>query len=522
MLVTCKSFSAHCLNQALSKKRKLPQDKDHALQSDDLSEKRTSGSSSTISSEHAAVLEDLKQIFLDRHATQVTSGASVSTGPSRKKMKLSIKNFFTSSHKFAKAIKHAGVYLTSVLVCGDQVLVTSDEVLPTIQIDTDDGVKSLSKDLPWLGKLGSAWEEVETMLRIVEHNTCIPPKIAFRVKVLEAVSKMQMSLGVQDLGLIYPSPFKNQTGSQVLVTVHRVRDMKEVSSKVKWIPLDTLQRKVYVESTEKQIRDAIPDLKLFEKTSQESLPAGLYLAYLKLQSGMNSIKFLVQDTAQNMLPHLKIRDNPKVTSNEWACITSLTSEDPCPASSEQRRFKRLLAKSSSQMLANLNIKEDTAIQHRLYPQVISLNQDVSIIVLIPPVTDVCTGPGQTNELGDRPGYLSVPINTFEQSNLITYQCSVAKYYSPLSCALEIESHICQQAQREAFSKEEMQVARTRTELITGHQSIVEEAYNGVRWTSDVIRYARDKKESGILVTHLHRKLPHAAKEPMQETVLMWL
>ena len=43
------------------------------------------------------------------------------------------------------------------------------------------------------------------------------------------------------------------------------------------------------------------------------LPRGLYIGYLKLRTFVDAIHVVVQENCPNVLPHVKIRDNPNVS-----------------------------------------------------------------------------------------------------------------------------------------------------------------------------------------------------------------
>lgn len=55
------------------------------------------------------------------------------------------------------------------------------------------------------------------------------------------------------------------------------------------------------------------DILSYHKRSQQRLPPGLYLGYLKLCSSVDQIKVLVLQKLPNVLCHVKIRDNSNVS-----------------------------------------------------------------------------------------------------------------------------------------------------------------------------------------------------------------
>ena len=80
----------------------------------------------------------------------------------------------------------------------------------------------------------------------------------------------------------------------------------------------------------------------------------------------------------------------------------------------------------------------------------------------------------------------------------TYQYPFISRYARLSSILEMAGHLAQQAQREAFSDEEVSRSRSRVEQVAGFQQRLDEIWRGMRWTMDIISYARDKTIQGGL------------------------
>lgn len=72
--------------------------------------------------------------------------------------------------------------------------------------------------------------------------------------------------------------------------------------------------------------------------------------------------------------------------------------------------------ASEHLLESLGITEDEAISHRLYDlEVIELSNEVSFILLLPPIEGVCSIPGHSEEIMEQPGYLTLPVQVFEMS-----------------------------------------------------------------------------------------------------------
>ena len=85
--------------------------------------------------------------------------------------------------------------------------------------------------------------------------------------------------------------------------------------------------------------------------------------------------------------------------------------------------------------------------------------------------------------------------------------------------LELSGHIAQQAQREAWSNDEIAQTRSRTEQVASFQQTLDEAWSGMRWTMDLISYARDKKiQGGLPLSVLHAN-PSSPSESTTTDVL---
>lgn len=54
-----------------------------------------------------------------------------------------------------------------------------------------------------------------------------------------------------------------------------------------------------------------------------SVYRGMYIGYLKLRTFVDAIHVVVNETCPNVLPHVKIRDNPNVSREEWQWLQSM-------------------------------------------------------------------------------------------------------------------------------------------------------------------------------------------------------
>ncbi len=143
-------------------------------------------------------------------------------------------------------------------------------------------------------------------------------------------------------------------------------------------------------------------------------------------------------------------------------------------------------------------------RHRLYnKEVIELNEVLLLILILPPVEDMCTSPGQSDLFHALPGYTAIPVQTFEMSNTNTYQLDIMRSYARVSSLLELESFISLQATREALSSAESKAAKEQQTKIFELQQQVDLCWRNARWVVDTIQTARERQVNcGVHVGHL--------------------
>lgn len=63
-----------------------------------------------------------------------------------------------------------------------------------------------------------------------------------------------------------------------------------------------------------------------------------------------------------------------------------------------------------------DISENFASTHRMYDmEVIEFSNDVTFILILPPVENVCIVPGQSDELIEKQDLMLLPVQVFEMS-----------------------------------------------------------------------------------------------------------
>jgi hypothetical protein len=430
-------------------------------------------------------------------------------------VKKSISKLFGSNIRFQKSLR-PGVYISSLVHSDDsRVVVTVDDQLPTIAISDSPATGSIGADFVWLAKVACTWDQVKGMVEVSDNFTS-SPAIQSRNRMLHAILELQTVLGLQDLGLLHPVPYRDRHGAVVFVIVQYVKDTRSVqSSSLRWASLPRLWRKRPQASDLQAV--PVPDQLILDAqeiiahhgNSTRPLSRGLYLGYLKARSTVASMKVICSREYPNVLPHHKIRDNPNISQEEWKWLKSLTSPTPSsplsappsstpshpptsPTVTGSHSLQSLLPTTINTFLHNLGICKEDVEKHQLYShEVIELNEDISLLLILPPSDQVCTPPGSTDHFLKLSDFVALPINTFEIMQLYTYQKAFMTKFSTVSARLDIELLTSQQRMREAFSKAEVSAAKQLREELESFQEKTDLAWKEMRWIEEALQKGRN-------------------------------
>ncbi|CAG2164917.1 unnamed protein product, partial [Oppiella nova] len=433
----------------------------------------------------------------------------------------SIKNLFGSNPKFQKVMKR-GIYLACLLYNDDRVLVTNDEILPIVEID-DVYPSSLQTDFHWVLKISCTWEDVKALRRELDKSQS--SSVAhFRSKILAAVETMQTFLGMQDLGRLFYKPMKDSDGTTVLCTIKRMVDVKSMNwLSLRWMPIAKLQRKLLnlnANSTQLEpsepslncaligdlLHSSLQEMTCYHKACNNPLPRGLYLGFVKLKTSVELMSILVPQHSPNVMPHIKVRENPHVSREEWNCLKDCVNPNELKiiisCHSSQLKFLQLITKSANVLLNSIKTPENEISLHRIYDiEVIELSPDVSFILLLPPVESVCSIFSQNDEMPLNYNLSYLPLRTFEMT------------------ILEMDILVAQQEHREAFSSNEVSTTKTRLTQLQEFQIVLDELWRSKRWIMDVVTFARDKQSVyGISLDNITHSLTNSNVLLEEETM----
>lgn len=315
------------------------------------------------------------------------------------KKKTTIKHLFTGVSKFHKSLRR-GIYLACIIFSNEKVLVTNEDFIPVIEID-ESYPTNLNNDFYWLMKISTSWDDVKN-LRIEMEKNSSTNKTQFRFKILNAIHQMQMALGITDLGQFFYKPLKDSNGTIVLSCSLYVKDPKLAATTLhtRWISMSKLQKKVTVLLEDSPINEillnSIQSQINYWQASKVKLSRGLYLGYLKMFSSMDTIQIICQAKTPNVLPNCKIRDNPHISAEEWTVLKSnLERDKEGKLSQAQENFIESLKLSLNRLFKFMNVDNKEAHLHRIFDiEVIELNEDVSFLIVCPPLSDTIVSKGE--------------------------------------------------------------------------------------------------------------------------------
>ncbi|XP_078286610.1 ankyrin repeat and fibronectin type-III domain-containing protein 1-like [Rhinoraja longicauda] len=444
-----------------------------------------------------AVLQLLERVKGPCHRSFFVEASKAHVTSKRLLVSRSLKYLFQTTSKFVKTLQR-GVYLAAIFFSKENILVTSEDQLPIVEIDSCCSGSDMQEFL-WFSKLPCMWKDIQWLQQGMNSTLSSSSSVLqTRQKMLVAVSQLQSSLGTQDLGQVHFEPIKDKLGNVLILTVKELHPSQVLDS-VRWTPLSKLHN--YRKSVSAldcftaldMLLMTMKDKLEYHQRSRRGLPAGLYLGYLKLCSSVDQIKVLVPCRVPNILCHTKIRNNRNVSREEWEWLKKVSSLNDSivtegNAGSPQCHFLEEVRTAVKNLLVQVDVPLSQAVDFRLYTQeVLEFGDKVSFLLLLPPIDDVCSAPGQD---GHPSGFLTLPLQIFELVHFCTYEHDLFAQYCQTSILLELDSLLSQQALREAIDNMELIEAKEKHGQVTDLIQQLDDSWKEVRWITDVLQYAR--------------------------------
>ncbi|EMP40205.1 Ankyrin repeat and fibronectin type-III domain-containing protein 1 [Chelonia mydas] len=320
----------------------------------------------------------------------------------------------------------SGLYIAVIFYYKDNLLVTNEDQIPIVEID-DSHTSSIMQDFLWFTK---------------------------------------NLLGTHNLGRVYYEPIKDRHGNILIVTIREVETLYSFFNG-KWMQISKLQSQRKSLSTPEEptaldiLLITIQETLSYHKRSQQRLPPGLYLGYLKLCSSVDQIKVLVLQKLPNILCHVKIRDNSNVSN-------------------------KLSEFSLSKLWVNLYVLfgQKRRIVGRHWRTKVKVIRIIKVTYRDMKFSEV-----QWLEQ--------------ESVHFCCYKEKFISLYCHLSAVIELDSLKTQQSLREAISDREVAAAKQRHQQVLDYIQQIDEIWREMRWITEALQYARYKQPvAGLLITKL--------------------
>ena len=245
---------------------------------------------------------------------------------------------------------------------------------------------------------------------------------------------MQSYLSCKNLGQINYSLERDPDGVVILLLVKQIQYPNMLPSGVgKWLPQELVWEdsanpasdSINPSSIDKVMRNCMETMQL-HRSGKKTLPKGLHLGYLKLQGSMDQIRIVVPEKLPNVPPHVKVRNNSNISREEWELLVDAGGQCVDASACKRRRsdFYCHLIDALWELQRLLSIPEEAFNEHRLYTlECIELDEDRSLLVVLPPADLVCDLPCQSSSSSFSPfaGLTSLPLPFWEMQMMTTYR-----------------------------------------------------------------------------------------------------
>ncbi|KAM3598522.1 uncharacterized protein V6R79_019016 [Siganus canaliculatus] len=459
------------------------------------------------------LLEDAKEPHYRGYCIESPKPSSPSK---RLSVSRGIKQLFQSATKFVRLLQR-GVYLATVFYHKEKILVTAEDQIPLMEIQCCS--TSIIQDFAWFAKLSCAWQQVPWLQQALSSAHSSPSSLLQnRHNILRAVSQLQSCLGTMDLGQVYYEPLKDRQGNVLLVTLKEIPNpSSSPDTPLHWMPLARLEKNrsrtpLLPEPTAMDmLYEQLNEKLSFHRHSVQWAQPGLYVGILKLCSSVEQIRVLVPQRLPNLLCHTRVRHNTHVSREEWAWLQShvytatngsvqnlLNSEDESlMESSGLVEFVKSLRAAVTHLLTKLNIPLYRAYQYGVYTrELLQFGDKLSMLLLLPPSEDFSSSYWPL--VGTKEPGLTMPLQIFELVHFWTYERDFLSQYCQAWVRLELDTHLAQQALREALDTKEVQEARERLNHITDLSHRLDVVWRDSRWIMDCLQCVRSKQWIGAV------------------------
>ncbi|CAF1275538.1 unnamed protein product [Adineta steineri] len=417
-------------------------------------------------------------------------------------LRKNLRQLFQFYPRLARSMKR-GLYLVSVMVNGDRILVTNEDVLPMVEVDENYG-HNLLGDFQWFMKLTFVWDDLKNLRPDLERCLSVT-SFYLRIKLVQAAIELQTLEEINNLGRLHHTYIRDNDGNVAFILINDLSSDTRANicpSNLKWITMTKFFETIK-ESTNnsclQQITEKLPNMIDFYHASMRRLDSGLYVAYLKMQNSVDSVRVMVNKFMPGSLPCTKIRSIANVSRDEWEWLHNNNNESSTDDESSDNSlelFKTQFRHAAKELFIILNLPETHFSNSRIYDsQVVEIRDDLSLIILMSTADEVNILSAPSNHSFS--SFIYLPLYIFEVLQHLSNNYRFICQYSRVSICLDFELICAQQNQREAFSINELDETRYRLNHLLSCQQDLDDIWRLSRWLVHVINCAKDKTYSGI-------------------------
>ncbi|UJR24885.1 hypothetical protein I4U23_006253 [Adineta vaga] len=429
-------------------------------------------------------------------------------------LRRNLRQFFQLYPRLAKTMKR-GLYLVSVMLNGERILVTNEDVLPMVEVDENYG-HNLLADFQWFMKLSFVWDDLKTLRPDLERCSSATT-FYLRMKLVQAAIELQTLEEINNLGRLHHTYIRDNDGNVAFVLINDLSSETRSNlcpPNLKWVLMakffETIKETETLTNNSclQQITDKLPDMIDFYHATMRRLDSGLYVAYLKMQNSVDCVRVMVNRYMPGSLPCTKIRSIANVSNsitvdNEESIIPMIENESDETGLS---LFKSQFEEAAKDLCLMLNLPETHFSNSRIYDaQVVEIRDDLSLIILMSTADEVniLSTPASSSKQRQSIStdcltpFMYLPVYIFEVLQHLSNNYRFICQYSRVSICLDFELICAQQTQREAFSTNELDESRYRLNHLLACQQDLDDIWRSSRWLVDVINCAKDKSYAGI-------------------------
>ncbi|OQV12314.1 putative Ankyrin repeat and fibronectin type-III domain-containing protein 1 [Hypsibius exemplaris] len=405
----------------------------------------------------------------------------------RPSLKDSIKSIIKTTQGRSFSMDDGGLFLGSLIVTEDNVLLTSDSALPVCLVQSPFLGTISAKQFLWLQKLCSV-PSLATPLKELLHSSRDSTS-DIRYSMIQAITGLQSLLATDDLGAPYFRTLYNvETNVTLLLLMRRIvsLDLYKAPPGFKWIHVKEAEL-LSIGPCDHMLAllssVGINELLAYIRAACATIPPGLHLGFVQLQPSLDNVSVVLSKARPNVLPAVFVRSNPHVDMNEW--IDLLKHNPKCqdvPYTPINGKFRSQILNMWLQLKHHLSLM--SVEEPYIYEKVVQLSPESTMIVLYSDLRGLAARQSLDEEL--RRGALSMAVQTLESNHLETYQKELWHLYCQSSLLLDALTVYLHQRQREAFHTDEQDIKQMLLQL-QFQQDRLEHSWSNHRWLPDVIR-----------------------------------